>query len=308
MNNKNKNKKIFLRTDEKDTKKAFLAKNAIKFIFALILGAFFLLPAPIMAEEIDSAKLVNLTNMERQKEGLPPLKVNSLLTASSSAKLKDIFDRQYFNHDDPDGNKFSKFILGQGYNFVYAGENLAIDFDSNEDIVRAWMESPTHRKNILNANYEDIGISVMSGFLSGRQTMVVVQHFGKLFPKAMFAPQPGTYMPAAVTIESNQLKRTPSFLSSYEDQIVPKDNNLLSTAEDNFFALRNMNYDDPINIFVIINSFIVTVAIMLMAFLFNLGLKISHRKIRLFIRSPFFKKIIRLKKGSNPIENISHNI
>ena len=84
----------------------------------------------------------------------------------------------YWAHFAPDGTSPWSFFLSFGYKYQYAGENLARDFSNANDAVNAWMNSPTHRENILNSKYKEIGIGVVEGNLAGVDTTVIVQFFG----------------------------------------------------------------------------------------------------------------------------------
>lgn len=127
---------------------------------------------------IDQKKLIELTNVERQKAGLSPVKENEALDKAAALKAQNMFSENYWAHFSPSGKSPWDFILGAGYRFTFAGENLAKNFSESDAVVRAWMVSPTHRENILNSKYQDIGIAVAEGTLNGQQTIVVVQEFG----------------------------------------------------------------------------------------------------------------------------------
>lgn len=125
-----------------------------------------------------SATLVDLTNEERQEENLGTLTVNPLLTAAAQAKADDMATLGYFSHTSPDGSQPWKWIQGAGYEYSAAGENLAVNFSDSEKVEDAWMDSPTHRANILNAKFTEIGIATAVGEYKGRKTTFVVQMFG----------------------------------------------------------------------------------------------------------------------------------
>lgn len=128
---------------------------------------------------IDSIAIVEATNKERVKAGLAPLSVNKLLNNSAEMKVDDMIARQYFEHQSPTGEGVSDLGRKAGYNYVIMGENLAMGaFTSADDIVRAWMESPGHKANILNTKYQDIGVSVKQGVYEGKNVYFAVQHFG----------------------------------------------------------------------------------------------------------------------------------
>jgi hypothetical protein len=101
-----------------------------------------------------------------------------LLTSAAHAKADNMFDEQYWDHFGPNGETPWQFILASGYSYVYAGENLAKGFTTSEGVHAAWMASASHRENIMNANYKEIGIAVVPGTLLGEDVLLVVQIFG----------------------------------------------------------------------------------------------------------------------------------
>lgn len=140
---------------------------------------------------VTSQQIITDTNKDRQAEGLKPLSENAALDSAAYAKAQDMFAENYWAHFSPSGKTPWDFILNAGYKFSYAGENLAKGFYNSDDVVKAWMNSPAHRDNLLNANYQDIGVAVVPGTLNGQQTTLVVQMFGKTYqPVAAVPPAP----------------------------------------------------------------------------------------------------------------------
>lgn len=131
-----------------------------------------------ISADIDYKKIIELTNTERQKKGLPLLVENEALDKAAKLKGENMFAENYWAHFAPSGKTPWDFILGAGYKFTFAGENLAKNFYSPTEIVNAWMNSPTHRDNLLNPNYKDIGIAVEEGVLNGQKTVLIIQEFG----------------------------------------------------------------------------------------------------------------------------------
>ena len=131
-----------------------------------------------ISSNIDQKEVIELTNKEREKKGLPAVKENEALDRAAELKAQNMFAENYWAHFAPYGKSPWDFILGTGYKFTFAGENLAKNFYSSDDVVKAWMQSPTHRDNLLNSNYRDIGIAVVEGILNGQKTTLVVQEFG----------------------------------------------------------------------------------------------------------------------------------
>src|SRR3990167_4926118 len=131
-----------------------------------------------ISSNITNQKIIELTNAERAKQGLSVVKENEALNKAAYLKGMNMFEENYWAHFAPSGKSPWDFILGSGYKFTYAGENLAKNFYNSEDVVSAWMKSPTHRDNLLNSKYKDIGIAVVEGVLNGQKTTLVVQEFG----------------------------------------------------------------------------------------------------------------------------------
>lgn len=125
-----------------------------------------------------SSVIADLTNGDRAAHQLSTLKVNPVLVAAAQAKADDMAAKGYFAHTAPDGTDPWHWFEKVGYKYAYAGENLAIDFSDSLDVERAWMNSPTHRENILNEHFTEIGIATAVGMYQGRMTTFVVQAFG----------------------------------------------------------------------------------------------------------------------------------
>ncbi len=174
------------------------------------------------ATDITVDKLYQLTNQEREKNGLPDLKYNSELAQAAAGKAADMFTKNYWAHYGPDGETPWDFILGAGYHYEYAGENLAKNFLFSQNVVDAWMNSPTHRENILRSNYTDVGFAIVNGVLNGEQTTLVVQMFGKPQstsvvaqnnPPPALTPTPVPVMPTLATVAPTKLAQIPAVLA-----------------------------------------------------------------------------------------------
>ncbi len=131
-----------------------------------------------IASDVDQHKLIELTNSERQKLGLGILAENSALDQAAAAKAANMFAENYWAHYSPSGKDPWGFIKSAGYKFTVAGENLAKNFQNSDEVVVAWMNSPSHRENIVNGKYKEIGMAVVNGTLNGEETTLVVQMFG----------------------------------------------------------------------------------------------------------------------------------
>jgi len=137
----------------------------------------FIIASPQVAAVV-SAVLVELANGDRASGGFGILKINPRLVAAAQAKANDMAAKGYFAHTSPEGVDPWHWFKEAGYTFDHAGENLAVDFSDSGDVERAWMESPTHRENILNPRFTEVGIATAQGTYQGRPTTFVVQEFG----------------------------------------------------------------------------------------------------------------------------------
>lgn len=150
------------------------------------------------------AGVLQWTNANRADGGLAALTINVRLTAAAQAKLKDMFAKQYFEHVSPTGVGPGDLATQAGYAFVVEGENLALgDFGSDKGLLDAWMNSPGHRANIMNASYTQIGIAVGKGVYEGQTTWLAVQEFGK--PLSDCPPMPSADLKARIDTEETYL-------------------------------------------------------------------------------------------------------
>lgn len=153
-----------------------LAKRFLLSLAIIMLGIF-LWPNEAYLSEITPEKIIQLTNEVRLSSNLNTLSENQLLTKSAYDKAYSILFSQEFAHNI-NNKKFSDWIKDNNYNYSYVGENLAIDFATSEGIVNAWLESPAHKKNLINPRYQEIGIATVDGIFDEINTTVVVQIFG----------------------------------------------------------------------------------------------------------------------------------
>ncbi|RJS57964.1 hypothetical protein CJ481_19880 [Bacillus subtilis] len=124
-------------------------------------------PSSVSAYE---KKVVELTNAERQKQGLKPLQIDETLSKSARAKSQDMKDKNYFDHQSPTYGSPFDMMKSFGISYKTAGENIAKGQKTPEEVVKAWMNSEGHRKNILNPNFTHIGVGyVESGSIWTQQ-------------------------------------------------------------------------------------------------------------------------------------------
>ncbi len=158
-------------------------------VFALFLGAMVqmkVISSTGWLSAVLPGVLIDSANSSRGSQNLPELKYSEALTRAAQMKADDMAAKGYFAHNSPEGITPWHWFREAGYDFVYAGENLAVNFYDSEPVHQAWMNSPGHRANILNGNFTEIGIATKEGFYEGRPTIFVVQEFGQPLPKFDF--------------------------------------------------------------------------------------------------------------------------
>src|SRR3989337_1150546 len=126
---------------------------------------------------ISVTELIDLTNQKRQEQGAAPVVYDAQLDEAAYKKAQDMFANNYWAHTSPLGKEPWAFMTEAGYNYHYAGENLAKDFSTSQAVIDAWMASPSHRENLLRGEYQHVGIAVVTGTLDGKETVLIVQMF-----------------------------------------------------------------------------------------------------------------------------------
>lgn len=217
-------KSWFVPGTENDHKPHILRNKAI-LTFAIIVlciklavfGLFLYFPNSAYFSVITTNNLISLINQSRQENGLPPLITNDKLAQSAYLKAQDMLEKNYFAHTSPQGITPWYWFKQANYSYHYAGENLAIDFVDAEGLHKALLNSPTHRANILNANYKEIGITVLTGNLNGKKTTIAIQHFGTQFEKLAVAVEPPSSVPTDVG--TTEGKPAPTFAELEEKNV-----------------------------------------------------------------------------------------
>ena len=128
--------------------------------------------------QVTTAGLLAATNSARVEQGEKPLANNAQLAEAAKLKVRNMFDKQYWAHTAPDGTAPWHWFGKVGYAYADAGENLAKNFTTSDSTVSAWLASPTHRANVLKAEYQDVGFAVMSGMLGDKPTTLIVALYG----------------------------------------------------------------------------------------------------------------------------------
>lgn len=149
--------------------------------------------------------LLENTNRERMQHSQSALTLNTKLTQAAQAKANDMVARNYWSHNTPDGQEPWVFINNAGYAYDAAGENLAYGFDSSSQTVTAWMNSPEHRKNLLNSKYKEVGFGIANSpsYQHGGQETIVVAMYGEpSTTPTILTPQSNDTATAAATAGS----------------------------------------------------------------------------------------------------------
>lgn len=212
----------FSRNHKPKNKQTHKKKSLVKFIPALVITfiAIFIWSQPnfslnksdsnvlAYATNISQAGLLTATNSQRSSNGVSSLSLNAKLNSAAQAKANDMINRNYWSHQTPDGQQPWVFISNAGYQYLAAGENLAYGFSTSDATVVGWMNSPSHKANLLNTTYNEVGFGMANGsnyINQGQQTVVVA-----MYAKSATSPVPTSPTPSTTTpkVQSNQTKPT----------------------------------------------------------------------------------------------------
>lgn len=255
-------KKYFIPHDQNNYKPHFLRHESaiVVFLFVVIVELAFLIQVFIVFDKTNflasvlPGVLTALTNEERTQNDASPLVQNELLVKAAELKAKDMATRGYFAHVSPDGKTPWYWLEQVGYKYAMAGENLAVNFFESDDVAEAWMNSPTHRANIVKKNYTEIGIAVASGVYEGKNTVFVAQFFGTpLLVASSVPPTPKTETKKTTPAKPAEIKeKTPEITTPPKTVAVASPTVQVLGEEANPPASINQNE----NIFLSLISFI----------------------------------------------------
>lgn len=124
--------------------------------------------------------LVALTNEDRVTNDVPAVTENATLDHAATLAAQDMAGKGYFAHVSPTGVTPWDWLQQVGYQYTYAGENLAVNFTDSAAVESAWMASPEHHANIVKSQYTQVGIGVANGMYQGKKTIFVVTFFAAL--------------------------------------------------------------------------------------------------------------------------------
>ena len=179
-------KKYFVPHDNNDFKPHLFREAGATALFSVIFllfllsvsGKLILIRTDLTALVLPKV-LVDYANEDRATQNFGHLAISPVLEKAAQLKANDMAIKGYFAHKSPDGHSPWYWFGQVGYDFSYAGENLAVNFTDSVDVNTAWMNSPGHKANIMNGNFTEIGIATAEGFYQGRRTVFVVQLFGR---------------------------------------------------------------------------------------------------------------------------------
>jgi hypothetical protein len=216
---------LFIPHESNNHRAKILHHSSLFFLTLLLIGGSFLFSFGYQHDRsvlgisysITADELLVITNQKRQENGLPPLSMDSSLAQAAQRKADDMFTKNYWAHIAPDGTTPWYFIRSSGYEYVYAGENLARGYTASSDVINAWMASPSHKENMLSSNYKDVGFAIKDGTLTGDDTVLVVEEFGSRTaekPQSIAQPSSAPITPAPTSVAvlpvSNPVIPTPT--------------------------------------------------------------------------------------------------
>lgn len=222
-------KHAFIPHSGNDHRPHALRSRSLRVYSAVILGVKLLVvvlvavyPGASYVSNVTSQNVIQLTNQARTSAGLSALATNGLLVEAAQAKANDMIAHSYFAHTSPSNVTPWEWFKRAGYSYTFAGENLAKDFATAEDVVNAWIASPLHKKNIMNAKYRDIGVAVATGEVNGVTTIVVAQMFGTPYQSTFVSePAGNSSNPPATSPEPSAPEPSPAPEPPAEPPIKP---------------------------------------------------------------------------------------
>lgn len=212
----------------KQTRKTYRFHSYRLGLLSLMVGAFFIVridsgqiqkPLPLRsdtqvlayASEMSREGLLSGTNGARSSNGLGSFGLNSQLNSAAQAKAQDMASKNYWAHVSPDGTEPWYFFQQAGYAYIRAGENLAYGFMTSQSAIDGWMNSPSHRANILG-DYAEVGFGIVNtpDYQSGGEQTIVVAHYGTRQGVAAAPPAPPAPVAPAPIASAEPTPTTPS--------------------------------------------------------------------------------------------------
>lgn len=174
-----------------DTYLPYLPMTLILFLSLFISGYSPQHSTLAYATEMSRQTLLNATNTQRSNFSRGSLALNNKLNSAAQAKADDMVSRNYWSHNTPDGQEPWVFINGVNYDYQKAGENLAYGFVSSSETINGWMNSPTHKENLLDSEFTEVGFGFANSdnFNNSGEETIVVAMYGKPYVLSASAQQ-----------------------------------------------------------------------------------------------------------------------
>ncbi len=183
-----------------NARKIVLVVLAIELLVFVLPVLFFTRGQDYLALVLPSV-LNNLANEKRIALNIGTLAPSVTLETAAILKAQDMASKGYFAHTSPEGLTPWYWVKLAGYQYSMAGENLAVNFTDSRDVTEAWMNSPTHRDNILKLGFTEVGTAAATGLYNGREAVYVVQYYGR--PSRVSASVAATPIPTSPTIQTS---------------------------------------------------------------------------------------------------------
>lgn len=221
------------------------------------------------ATNVSIGGLLSSTNSHRQASGLSALNLNNQLIGAAQSKAAHMIANDYWSHVAPDGSTPWTFINASGYSYLKAGENLAFGFADSAGVVNGWMNSPSHRANMMDPKYVDVGFGFQNGedYQGGKNTVVVAMYGqpvkststsnsgggngnggggGSSTPSSPTAPSGGGTAPTN-TEEVKKKKEKKKKQEKKEDKEDKDEDEVVATVDQRFLGGVNSDIDLPPN-------------------------------------------------------------
>lgn len=190
------------------------------------------------ATNITIEHLLTETNARRSQQSLAPLQLDPKLSYAATLKAQHMFEHNYWAHTGPDGVTPWDFIIQAGYEYSYAGENLAKNFMTSPEVVDAWIASRTHKDNIMKSNYTSVGFGIVNGVLLGEEVTLVVQMFGTPLHATDTSPSAAALTDATSTIPQQNIAGS---TDAEANKVLDVDEKSFATTP----VVTNIHEDDP---------------------------------------------------------------
>ena len=223
------------------SKKAYFAHFVLSLVILFVIQLNFLALGGnffnLLSEKISglatvvSSTLALQTNEYRASNLEKELVVSDVLTAAAQMKANDMAAKGYFSHIGPLGEEPWSWFNRAGYKYDYAGENLAVDFTESADVTTGWINSATHKANLLNKNFTEIGVATADGMFEGHKTTFVVQFFGTPISAKSTVTEPVFIIPEVKPVAAKPVAVKPIVREVVAPAVQAATTTLLSTVE-----------------------------------------------------------------------------